>query len=185
MVRVHPCLPIVQLQLPKPRNSLNESGHVTLPDGSSRTVPAGTPVRDVAAAISPRPRQGGARRHRRRQARRSLLSARATTRRSASSPIEVPEALPLVPPQHGAPAGGGGDAACFPARSAASGRPTDEGFFYDFVVDAPVRARGSRGDREEDARARAQDLRLRAPDVAARGGEARSSRSAASRSRCS
>ena len=27
---------------------------VTLPDGSSRAVPAGTPVRDVAAAISPR-----------------------------------------------------------------------------------------------------------------------------------
>ena len=27
---------------------------VTLPDGSSRSVPAGTPVRDVAAAISPR-----------------------------------------------------------------------------------------------------------------------------------
>ena len=26
---------------------------VTLPDGSSRTVPAGTPVRDVADAISP------------------------------------------------------------------------------------------------------------------------------------
>ena len=27
---------------------------VTLPDGSSRHVPAGTPVRDVAAGISPR-----------------------------------------------------------------------------------------------------------------------------------
>src|SRR5215470_16185766 len=27
--------------------------NVTLPDGSSRSVPAGTPVRDVAAAISP------------------------------------------------------------------------------------------------------------------------------------
>ena len=27
---------------------------VTLPDGSSRSVPAGTPVRDVAEEISPR-----------------------------------------------------------------------------------------------------------------------------------
>ena len=26
---------------------------ITLPDGSSRSVPAGTPVRDLAAAISP------------------------------------------------------------------------------------------------------------------------------------
>src|SRR5688572_31678149 len=28
--------------------------NVTLPDGSSKTLPAGSPVRDVAAAISPR-----------------------------------------------------------------------------------------------------------------------------------
>ena len=27
--------------------------NITLPDGSSRTVPAGSPVRDVAAGISP------------------------------------------------------------------------------------------------------------------------------------
>jgi hypothetical protein len=27
---------------------------ITLPDGSTRSVDAGTPVRDVAAAISPR-----------------------------------------------------------------------------------------------------------------------------------
>jgi threonyl-tRNA synthetase len=27
---------------------------ITLPDGSSRAVPAGTPVREIAAAISPR-----------------------------------------------------------------------------------------------------------------------------------
>ena len=30
------------------------SVNITLPDGSSRSVPAGTPVHDVAAGISPR-----------------------------------------------------------------------------------------------------------------------------------
>src|SRR5262245_65210425 len=32
---------------------MSQSVNVTLPDGSSRTVPAGTPVRDIAEGISP------------------------------------------------------------------------------------------------------------------------------------
>ena len=47
-----------------------------------------------------------------------------------------PEALQLVPPQHGAPDGGGGDGAL--SRHAVRHRPgDDEGFFYDFVVSRP------------------------------------------------
>ena len=38
----------------------------------------------------------------------------------------------------------------FPGAQCGIGPATDEGFFYDFVVRAPVRARGSRRDREED-----------------------------------
>ena len=42
--------------------------------------------------------------------------------RPRSSPTESPEALHALSPQHGAPAGRGGHAICFPARSAASAR---------------------------------------------------------------
>ena len=41
-----------------------------------------------------------------------------------------------LPPQHGTPAGGGGDGA-LPQVQCGIGPPTDEGFFYDFVVPRP------------------------------------------------
>jgi threonyl-tRNA synthetase len=108
---------------------------VTLPDGSIRSVPAGTPVRDVAAAISPRlaaaalaavvderlvdltfPLQSDAR-------------VRLVTEQS-------PEALPLY--RHStAHLMAAAVTALFPDAQCGIGPATDEGFFYDFIVDRP------------------------------------------------
>ena len=59
---------------------------VTLPDGSSRTVPAGTPVRDVAAEISPGLAKAALAGIVDEQARGPFVSHREGRRRSASSP---------------------------------------------------------------------------------------------------
>ena len=51
MVRVHPCLPFAPISHPRSVDRFRMSQiTVTLPDGSSRTVPAGTPVRDIAVS---------------------------------------------------------------------------------------------------------------------------------------
>jgi len=109
--------------------------NVTLPDGSSRSVPAGAPVRDLAAAISP----GLAK---------AALAAvvddklvdltypldkdavvRIVTDRSA-------EALPLV--RHStAHLLAAAVTNLFPGVQCGIGPATDEGFFYDFVVPRP------------------------------------------------
>ena len=107
-------------------------------------------MRDVAAAISPRPRQGGARR-RSSTASWSISTYPAQRRRarSGSSPTQTPEALPLY--RHStAHLLAAAVTKLFPGAQCGIGPATDEGFFYDFVVDAAVRARGPRGDREED-----------------------------------
>ena len=118
--------------------------------------------------ISPRPRQGGAGRRRRRQARRSVVSRSTRTPRSASSPTDSPEALPLY--RHStAHLLAAAVTNLFPGAQCGIGPATDEGFFYDFVVAAAVRARGSRGDREEDEGAR----RRRISSTSARCGRAR------------
>ena len=108
---------------------------VTLPDGSSRSVPPGTPVRDVAAAISPR------------LAKAAVaavvddrlvdltypLNAPATVR--IVTP-ESPEALPLY--RHStAHLLAAAVTNLFPGAQCGIGPATDEGFFYDFVVDRP------------------------------------------------
>ena len=56
MVRVHPCLPFDSAACGLAGFSFFFMSQisVTLPDGSSRSVPSGTPVRDVAEGISPR-----------------------------------------------------------------------------------------------------------------------------------
>ena len=143
---------------------------ITLPDGSSRSVPAGTPVRDVAEGISPR------------LAKAALagvvdgklvdldLSRSSATRRSASSPTRARKRWRCTgtAPAHLLAAA---VTNLFPGVQCGIGPATDEGFFYDFVVAASVRAGGSRGDRAEDEGARVAGSRLRAADVAARGGE--------------
>ena len=152
---------------------------VTLPDGSSRGVPAGTPVRDVAAAISPRLAK-------------AALAATVDDRlvdlaypltHDASVRIVTPESAEALPLMRHSTAHllAAAVTNLFPGAQCGIGPATDEGFFYDFVVPRAVRARRSRGDREEDARARAAGSAVRAADVAARRGEASSSATAASR----
>src|SRR5918994_660634 len=108
---------------------------VTLPDGSSRTVPAGTSVRDVAAGISPR-----------------LASAALaavvndqlvdlTHPLSADARVRIvtdqsPEGLPLY--RHStAHLLAAAVTALFPGAQCGIGPAIDEGFFYDFIVERP------------------------------------------------
>ncbi|HEX5109693.1 MAG TPA: threonine--tRNA ligase [Vicinamibacterales bacterium] len=105
---------------------------VTLPDGSSRGVPAGTPVSDVAAAISPRLAK-------------AALAAVVDDRlvdltyplnHDATVRIVTPEsaeALPLL--RHStAHLLAAAVTNLFPTVQCGIGPATDEGFFYDFVV---------------------------------------------------
>ena len=108
---------------------------ITLPDGSSRTVPAGTPVRDVAAAISPG------------LAKAALAGVVDGTLVDLSYPIEKdsavrivtdrsPEALQLL--RHStAHLLAAAVTSLFPGAQCGIGPATDEGFFYDFVVERP------------------------------------------------
>ena len=105
---------------------------VTLPDGSSRRVPAGTPVRDIAAAISPRLAKA---------ALAAIVSDRlvdldAPLTSDAAVRIvtpDSPEALPLL--RHStAHLLAAAVTNLFPSAQCGIGPATEEGFFYDFVV---------------------------------------------------
>src|SRR5687768_13054271 len=111
------------------------SVNITLPDGSSRSVPAGTPVLDIATGISPR------------LAKASLaavvdgrlvdltypLNADASVRLVTA---DSPEALPLY--RHStAHLLAAAVTNLFPGAQCGIGPATDEGFFYDFVVPKP------------------------------------------------
>jgi threonyl-tRNA synthetase len=111
------------------------SVNITLPDGSSRSLPAGTPVRDVASGISPR------------LAKASLaavvdgrlvdltypLNADAAVRLVTA---DSPEALALY--RHStAHLLAAAVTNLFPGAQCGIGPATDEGFFYDFVVSRP------------------------------------------------
>src|SRR6266567_1776847 len=108
---------------------------VTLPDGSSRSVAAGVPVRSVAEAISPRLAD-------------SALAAVVDDKLvHLSFPLEKdarvrivtdksPEALALY--RHStAHLLAAAVTNLFPGAQCGIGPATDEGFFYDFVVDRP------------------------------------------------
>src|SRR5688572_11953438 len=109
--------------------------NITLPDGSSRSVPAGTPVRDVAAGISPR------------LAKASLAAVVDGRLVDLSYPLNAdasvrlvtadsPEALPLY--RHStAHLLAAAVTNLFPGAQCGIGPATDEGFFYDFVVSRP------------------------------------------------
>jgi threonyl-tRNA synthetase len=110
---------------------------VTLPDGSSRNLPAGTLVRDVAEGISPRLAQSalagvvdG-----------KLVDLSYPLERDASVRIvtdKSPEALPLH--RHSAAhLLAAAVTSLFPGTQCGIGPATDEGFFYDFVVERPFR----------------------------------------------
>ena len=108
---------------------------ITLPDGSSRAVSPGTPVRDVAAEISPNLAKAafaaivdG-----------TLVDLSYPLQRDASVRIVTdknPEALPLV--RHStAHLMAAAVTNLFPGAQCGIGPATDEGFFYDFIVDRP------------------------------------------------
>src|ERR1700681_489964 len=108
---------------------------VTLPDGSTRTVPAGTSVRDVAVEISPGLAEA------------ALAGIVDGNLVDLSYPIEKdaavrivtdrsPEALPLV--RHStAHLLAAAVTSLYPGVQCGIGPATDEGFFYDFVVPRP------------------------------------------------
>jgi threonyl-tRNA synthetase len=108
---------------------------VTLPDGSQRTLPAGSPVRDVAEGISPRLAQAalagvvdG-----------KLVDLAYPLDKNASVRIvtdKSPEALALY--RHStAHLLAAAVTTMFPGVQCGIGPATDEGFFYDFVVPRP------------------------------------------------
>jgi threonyl-tRNA synthetase len=108
---------------------------VTLPDGSSRRMPAGSTPADVAGQISPRLAKAalaavvdG-----------KLVDLTLPIQRDASVRIltaDNPDALPLV--RHStAHLMAAAVTNLFPGAQCGIGPATDEGFFYDFVVDRP------------------------------------------------
>ena len=108
---------------------------ITLPDGSVRSVPAGTPVRDVAEEISPNLAKAalagvvdG-----------KLVDLTYPLDRDAAVRIvtdKSPEALPLL--RHStAHLLAAAVTNLFPGVQCGIGPATDEGFFYDFVVPRP------------------------------------------------
>ena len=108
---------------------------VTLPDGSIRSVPAGAPVREVAESISPRLAAA---------ALAAVVDDRLvdlTFPLTADARVRIvteqaPEALTLY--RHStAHLLAAAVTALFPDAQCGIGPPTDEGFFYDFVVDRP------------------------------------------------
>ena len=108
---------------------------ITLPDGSSRSVSPGTPVRDVAAEISP----GLAKAAYAAVANGKLVDLSYPLDNDASVRIVTdnsPEALPLL--RHSsAHLMAAAVTNLFPGAQCGIGPATDEGFFYDFIVDRP------------------------------------------------
>ena len=108
---------------------------VTLPDGSTRQLPTGTPVREVAEGISPR------------LAKAALAAVVGDRLVDLTHPLEEdasvriitkdgPEALRLY--RHStAHLLAAAVTSLFPEAQCGIGPPTEDGFFYDFVVDRP------------------------------------------------
>ncbi len=115
---------------------------VTLPDGSRREVPAGTTVRTLMAALPPR------------LAKSALAAVVDGALVDLSFSLDADAALRLVTPddpealelyRHStAHLMAAAVMALFPDAQCGIGPATDDGFFYDFVVVAAVRAGGPR-----------------------------------------
>src|SRR5689334_15176031 len=109
--------------------------NITLPDGSSRTLPAGAPVRQVAEAISP----GLAKAALAAVVDDRLVDLSYPLERDAKVRIvtpDSPEALALY--RHStAHLLAAAVTNLFPGVQCGIGPATDEGFFYDFVVPRP------------------------------------------------
>jgi threonyl-tRNA synthetase len=108
---------------------------ITLPDGSRRTVPAGTAVRDVAASISSR------------LAKAAIAAVVDDRTVDLSFPLDKDASVRIVTPdspealtiyRHStAHLLAAAVTNLFPGVQCGIGPPTDEGFFYDFVVPRP------------------------------------------------
>ena len=108
---------------------------VTLPDGTTKRVPAGTPVRDVAEGISPR------------LAKEALAAFVNEQMVDLSHPLDMDATVQIVTPRtpealhlyrhSAAHLMAAAVTSLFPGAQCGIGPPTDEGFFYDFVVDRP------------------------------------------------
>src|SRR2546426_6123454 len=114
---------------------MSQAVNVTLPDGSNRSVPAGTPVRDIAEGISP---------NLARAALAALVDGKLVDlayplQRDASVRIvtdKSPEALALY--RHStAHLLAAAVTNLFPGTQCGIGPATEDGFFYDFVVPRP------------------------------------------------
>jgi threonyl-tRNA synthetase len=109
--------------------------NVTLPDGSQRSVPPGTPVRDIAEAISP----GLARAALAGVVDGKLVDLTYPLEKDAAIRIVTdrsPEALALY--RHStAHLLAAAVTNLFPGTQCGIGPATDEGFFYDFIVERP------------------------------------------------
>src|SRR5437867_6203078 len=114
---------------------MSQAVNVTLPDGSNRSVPAGTPVRDIAEGISP----NLARAALAAVVDGKLVDLAFPLERDASVRIvteKSPEALPLY--RHStAHLLAAAVTNLFPGTQCGIGPATDEGFFYDFIVERP------------------------------------------------
>src|SRR3954471_1999498 len=108
---------------------------ITLPDGSSRAVSAGTPVRDVASGISPRLAK-------------AALAATVNDRLvDLSYPLDGDAAVRIITPDSAEALNlyrhstahllAAAVTNLFPDVQCGIGPATDEGFFYDFVVPRP------------------------------------------------
>ena len=129
---------------------------MTLPDGSTRQLPKGSPVRDVAQAISPR------------LAKAALAATVDTALVDLSYPLdsdatvrimtkEAPEALELY--RHStAHLLAAAVTNLFPEAQCGIGPPTEDGFFYDFVVDRPFVPEDLEAIEEKMRELAAQDL---------------------------
>ena len=108
---------------------------ITLPDGSSRALPAGSVVRDVAASISPR------------LAKAALAGVVDGRLVDLTFPLESNAVVRIVTPESpealmlcrhsAAHLLAAAVTNLFPDVQCGIGPPTDEGFFYDFVVPRP------------------------------------------------
>jgi threonyl-tRNA synthetase len=114
---------------------------VTLPDGSNRTVAAGTPVRDVAAGISPRLAK---------DALAAFVNGRLV---DLSYPLQQDASVKILAvPKEGSPDRetalalyrhstahlmAAAVTSLFPGAQCGIGPATEDGFFYDFVVERP------------------------------------------------
>jgi threonyl-tRNA synthetase len=130
---------------------------ITLPDGSTRSVPAGTPVLDIATGIS----AGLAKAALAASVDGQLVDLTFPLTKDASVKIvtdKSPEALPLV--RHStAHLLAAAVTNLFPGVQCGIGPATDEGFFYDFVVPKPFTPEDVDAIEQKMRELAAQDLR--------------------------